>query len=259
MKVEIGNATLYLGDCMDVLPTLGKVDAVITDPPFEAEAHTLQRRKLGKTDGTGGRDVLVDALPFDAMTEEVRDGVCKRIKSICSGWTLYFCQAEAVSGWRKSLENAGQKYKRAMVWIKPDGMPQFTGDRPGMGYESIVASWCGEGRSVWNGGGRHGVFTFNKNDCKGPAPHPTTKPVPLMAELIGLFSNSDTTILDPFMGSGTTGVAAVQMGRKFIGIEREPKYFEIACKRIEDAQRQDSLFGFEDSQPSSAMFQEKLI
>lgn len=68
------------------------------------------------------------------------------------------------------------------------------------------------------------------------------KPLPLMLKLVGVFSHPDDTILDPFMGSGTTGVAAVQMGRDFIGIEREPKYFDIACKRIEQAQRQGDLF-----------------
>jgi site-specific DNA-methyltransferase (adenine-specific) len=242
MEIEmIGNAVLYLGDCRDILPTLPKVDAVITDPPFEAEAHTKQRRKLGLVAAGGGREVLADALPFAAMTHDLRTEVCEGIAALCGGWALYFCQAEAVTDWRDAAEAAGQKYKRAMGWIKPDGMPQFTGDRPGMGYESIVAAWCGKGRSTWNGGGRHGVFVFNKNDGKGPAPHPTTKPTPLMIELIALFSNENSTILDPFMGSGTTGVACANLGRSFIGIEREPKYFDIACRRIEDAQRQGRL------------------
>lgn len=243
--VIIGDATLYCADCMDILPMLSNVDCVITDPPYEAEAHTLQRRKRGFVTASGGREVLADALPFGAMTCDVRDGACKHIAEICSGWALYFCQAEAVSSWRDAAITAGQTYKRAMVWIKPDGMPQFTGDRPGMGYESIVAAWCGSGRSVWNGGGRHGVFVFNKNDCKGSAPHPTTKPVPLMAELLQLFSNHGEPILDPFMGSGTTGVAALQLGRKFIGIEREERYFQIACKRIEQAAAQGRLFEHE--------------
>ena len=67
------------------------------------------------------------------MTPEVRDEVCRQIAGLCAGWALYFCQAEAVTDWRSAAERGGQKYKRAMVWIKPDGMPQFTGDRPGMG------------------------------------------------------------------------------------------------------------------------------
>ena len=249
VRVEhIGDATLYLGDCLEILPTLGKVDAVVTDPPFEAEAHTLQRRKLGRVAGDR-QDALVDALPFSEMTEETRRTFAIQATSLCAGWAIVFCQAEAVQIWREALEAGGAKYRRAMVWVKPDGMPQFTGDRPGMGYESIVASWCGGGRSRWNGGGRHGVFTCNKNDGTGPAPHPTTKPTRLMAELVSLFSDASQTILDPFMGSGTTGVACAKLGRRFIGIEIDPGYFDIACRRIDEAYRQRDLFRDEPAAP----------
>jgi len=129
-----------------------------------------------------------------------------------------------------------------MVWLKPDGAPQFTGDRPGMGYESIVASWCGSGRSKWNGGGRHGVFSHPHRESNNPKQHMTQKPSTLMRELVTLFSDPGHVVLDTFMGSGTTGVACIQTGRKFIGIEREPKYFDIACKRIEQAVAQGQLF-----------------
>lgn len=240
-KVVIGNATLYRGDCLDVLPTLAQVDAVITDPPYEAEAHTKGRRLLGEqTNGT--RTVEYGALDFEAMTEEVRERSTDMARFICSGWMLTFCQAEAVAKWRDSHESAGAKYKRAMVWLKPDGAPQFTGDRPGMGYESIVTSWCGQGRSRWNGGGRHGVFTHAQRDDNTRKEHMTQKPLALMRELVTLFTNPGETVLDLFMGSGTTGVACVQLGRSFVGIERDPKYFDIACRRIEQAQAQASLF-----------------
>jgi site-specific DNA-methyltransferase (adenine-specific) len=230
--------TLYLGDCREILPTLGRVSAVVTDPPFEAEAHTLQRRVK-----RGGGLMEPEALPFAALTEDQRIETARWAAEMCSGWFLAFCQAEAVSIWRASIEAAGATYKRSMIWIKPDGMPQYSGDRPGMGYESIVAAWCGDGKSQWNGGGRHGVFTHNKNDHGGKAaPHPTTKPVPLMRELLGLFSNPGDLILDPFMGSGTTGVAAVKLGRRFAGIEVEPKYFDIACRRVLEATKQPDLF-----------------
>lgn len=235
--VIIGDATLYLGDCLEILPTLGPVDAVVTDPPFEVEAHTLQRRvkRGGKCEN--------EALPFGAMSDAIRLASAKEIVSRSQTWAIVFCQSEAVSAWRDALVESGADYKRSMVWIKPDGMPQYSGDRPGMGYESMVAVWCGVGRSYWNGGGRHGVFIVNKNDGNGqPAPHPITKPIRLMADLVSLFSNQSDTILDPFMGSGTTGVACAKLGRKFIGIEIEPRYFDIACERIQRVYDQPDLF-----------------
>jgi site-specific DNA-methyltransferase (adenine-specific) len=234
------DVTLYLGDCREVLPTLGPVDHVITDPPFEEEAHTLQRRiNRGRTCGGAGDLVSAEPLPFAAI--EDREAVAAAIARVSEGWAIAFCQAEAVPDWRDAFTAAGASYRRAMVWIKPDGMPQYSGDRPGMGYESIVAVWCGGGRSRWNGGGRHGVFVCNKNDGPGPAPHPTTKPVRLMGDLVGLFSQTGETVLDPFLGSGTTGVACVRFDRRFIGIEREPAYFDIACRRIADELRRPRL------------------
>lgn len=239
--VIIGGATLYLGDCTEVLPLIGKVNAVITDPPYEEEAHNKGRRLLGKQTN-GERTVEYGALDFERITEEVRDTVSSLCVERCEGWFLAFCQAEAVRAWRIAHEAAGAKYKRACVWLKPDGAPQFTGDRPGMGYESIVASWCGAGRSRWNGGGRHGVFSHANRDSNHPKEHMTQKPIALMAELTQLFTNVGDIVLDPFMGSGTTGVAAAQLARKFIGIERDERYFEIACKRIERAFAQGQLF-----------------
>jgi DNA modification methylase len=107
----------------------------------------------------------------------------------------------------------------------------------------------------WNGGGHHAVW-----QCSiASGNHPTEKPLPLLSKWTQQFTDKGETILDPFMGSGTTGVAAVQMGRKFIGIEREPKYFDIACRRIEDAQRIGDMFGFngttaKDFSKQEAMF-----
>lgn len=231
----IGDCTLYLGDCLEVMPALGEVDAVITDPPFEAEAHTKQRREIRAS------GLINEALPFAAINEDIRKEFARVVSPKCLGWSITFCQAEAVQAWREVYEAASAKYKRPMVWIKPDGMPQFTGDRPAMGYESIVACWHGKGKSSWNGGGRHGVFNFPKGEGQAQ-PHPTTKPIKLMQELVKLFTNSSALVLDPFMGSGTTGVACAKMGRKFIGIEIDEGYFDIACKRIKDAYKQPDMF-----------------
>lgn len=248
-KVIIGDATLYLADCREVLPTLQIVDCVITDPPYESEAHTLQRRVKRETVENGKRRISVEPLPFSSIDADLRNFVSQHIARISQGWALVFCQVEGVLPWKDSLESFGAKYKRTMVWVKPDAMPQFSGDRPGMGYESIVAAWCVSGRSAWNGGGRVGVFTCNKNDGSGPAPHPTTKPRRLMSELVSFFSNPDDVILDPFMGSGTTGVSALKQGRKFIGIEVNQDYFATACRRIEEASRHLTLLSFSKETP----------
>ncbi len=256
-RVEvIGDATLYLGDCRDVLQEFSP-NHVITDPPYEAEAHGAGRRLLGRTaelKDARVREIEAAPLDFDALTEELRDHLCAWAAESCSGWLLAFCQAEAVSTWRAAMEAGGAKWRRAMVWIKPDSSPQLSGDRPAQGYESIAAAWCGNRGSVWNGGGKRGVFTYGKHDPGmghggGANEHPTQKPRLLMAELVDLFTQEGQSIADPFMGSGTTGVAAVQAGRRFFGVERDPRYFDIACRRIEQAYKQRPLF---EAEPAKA-------
>ena len=124
-----------------------------------------------------------------------------------------------------------------------DGAPQFTGDRPGMGYESIVSRWAGQGRTWWHGGGRHGVYEHMTVKSGG---HQTQKPEQLMCELVSLFSNPDDLILDPFAGSGTTAVAAKRLGRRCILIEREERYCDVAAKRLS----QGALDLFSAEQPA---------
>jgi len=227
--------TLHLGDCREILPTLGKVDAVVTDPPYEADAHRKDRKITGKN-----RGVIATAFTFDSI-DAVRFDVAEKMVAASDGWVLAFCMAEGVAPWRDALEAAGAKYKRAMVWIKPDAMPQFNGQGPAAGFESIVAAWCGQGYSRWNGGGRVGTFTHNKN-TGGKHEHETQKPLSLMSELVELFSNRGDLVCDPFMGSATTGVAAVKLGRRFVGIEREERYFDLSCRRVSDALKSPDLF-----------------
>lgn len=247
--------TLYHGDCLDLLPLIEAVDHTIQDPPYEDEAHTKGRRMATGTrpghavatwkDADGGMRVC--DLPFAAITNECRDEVSLHVARLTRRWSLTFCQVEAAMRWRAALEAGGAVYKRTCVWVKPDGQPQFTGDRPGCGYESIVACHP-KGRSRWNGGGRLGVFSFVKNvtGSREKAPHPTTKPLALMRELVRLFTDPGDLILDPFAGSGTTGLAARMEGRRAILIEREERYCEVAARRLErmprGTERQPSLF-----------------
>lgn len=222
--VIIGNATLYCADCMDVLPTLAQVDVTITDPPYGDVTHK------GARTGGNGETKLVH---FDCITQDQFYAICDLLVEKTNRWIVMTCE------WRHpaKIEESGLPLVRLGVWIKPNGAPQFTGDRPGTGWEAI-AILHREGKKRWNGGGHHAVWTANKENSD----HPTGKPLVLVRDFVSKFSDPGESILDPFMGGGTTGVAAIQLGRKFIGIERDPKYFDIACKRIEQAVAQGQLF-----------------
>jgi hypothetical protein len=227
--------TLYHGDCLEVLPQLGTVDHVITDPPYEAEAHTKGRRKLTSA-GVRSAVPCVDglqecSLSFDPIDDDTRRAVSVYIAT-ATRWALVFSQAEGAHKWDSALTDAGHRRMRWCVWFKPDGQPQLTGDRPGVGYETIVVTH-GKGRSKWSGGGRKGVFTHCRDrHANQPAPHPTTKPLSLMRELVTLFTDEGETVLDPFAGSGTTGRACKDLGRRCILIEREEKYCDVIIRRM---------------------------
>lgn len=237
---------LIEGDCIEGLKGLAdrSVDHVITDPPYEAEAHTKQRR-IKRYSG-GGAYALSGfgeaTLEFDPIDESLRRTVSIEIARIVRRWVLVFCQVEAVSTWRDTLEAEGLSYKRACVWIKPDGQPQLTGDRPGMGYETIVTAHR-KGKSRWNVGGKLGIYSAVRHQDHGPRfkRHPTTKPLPLMEALIRDFTDPGELVVDPFAGSGTTGVACVRLGRDFIGFERDSKYAELARRRLSEAREQPDL------------------
>jgi site-specific DNA-methyltransferase (adenine-specific) len=248
----VSDHRIVLADCLgpEGLATLGdkSVDHVITDPPYEAEAHTLGRR-VARNYGyevaadyanPSGQVVREEILAFPPITEAERSAAAREFARVARRWVVVFCQVEAAMAWRDALAAAGLTYRRTGVWVKPDGMPQYSGDRPGMGYESIVIAHA-SGRSTWNGGGRHGVWTFNKNEPIRHG-HQTQKPLVLMEALVRDFTDEGETVLDPFAGSGTTGVACRRLGRRFIGFERSEAYWRIACKRIEGAREQLRMF-----------------
>lgn len=236
--VIIGNATLYLGDCLTVMGALEPVSHVIGDPPYEASLHAAKSHLSNLRKDSGPELKEIDFAAID----EIRDEFVLKAAPLCEGWFIVFCTIEGARPWADCINASSMKYKRACVWVKPDSTPQLNGQGPAQGAEIFVTAWAGTGHARWNAGGKRGVYRHLVNNPERHGEHPTEKPRRLMAEILGDFTNPGETILDPFMGSGTTGVAAVQMGRKFIGIEREERYFQIACKRIEDAQRQSDLF-----------------
>lgn len=236
--VTIGRATLYCGDCLAL--DLPRVDHIITDPPYEAIMHASKSgpsfKGLVRPDGSHHWKPL-DFDPIDAIREQV-----VAMGEQCDGWFIAFCTSEGVWPWAQAINASPMKYKRACVWIKPDSTPQLNGQGPAQGAEHFVCAWAGTGHAKWNAGGKRGVYTHCVNGRERDGRHPTEKPRKLMAELVADFTQPEQTILDPFMGSGTTGVAAVQAGRNFIGVEMNPEYFAVACERLEQAQRQADLF-----------------
>lgn len=234
-------AWLIEGDNQTVYGQLGDVAAVITDPPYGAEVHhkdRVGRNAYGEVDSV--------PIPFDQLGEFDMELLSAFASERTKGWTLIFSQDEHIPSWRDRMETLtghGTRYYRSMIWIKPNAKPNLNGDGPGKAHEMIQAYWSGGGRSKWNGGGTKGVFIHSRAHTQGNSKrvHPTEKPIALMKELVRLFTNPGDVIFDPFMGSGSTGVAALELGRKFIGVERNPDYFEIAKRRIAEALSKNHL------------------
>lgn len=235
---HIGPATLYLGNCLEVMASLEPVDHIIGDPPYEASLHAAKEHASNLRKDSGPELKEIDFSAIDPIRAEF----VERASPICRGWFIAFCTVEGARPWADCINTSSMKYKRACVWIKPDSAPQLNGQCPAQGAEIFVVAWAGAGHSRWNGGGKRGVYTHLVNNPERHGEHPTEKPRRLMSEIVADFTKPADVILDPFMGSGTTGVAAAMAGRRFVGIEMNERYFDIACKRIEDAQRQGDMF-----------------
>jgi hypothetical protein len=208
-RVVIGDCTLYEGDCLEVMPTLGKVDAVVTDPPYgigrdgkppSTSSHGGHKGYEARGWDTSAPSAAIFLKVFAAAPDQIIWGA------------NYFAPHIPASGcW--------------LVWDKGQRICQADAE----------LAYCSAKRPVR-------VFTLNRVAIAvDGAVHPTQKPIALMRWCLGFLPNAET-ILDPFMGSGTTGVACVKEGRKFVGIELDPDYFDIACKRIADAYAQPDMF-----------------
>ncbi len=225
----------HLGNCLEVLPTLSDVKHILTDPPYEDELH----KAMGSIRRNDGREMVQD-LGFDGVNS-TRDEIAAALVAASNGWLIVFTLAEGVRAWRDPMQAAGAKWDTTLAWVKPDASPRFNGQGAARGFECAVTAWCGTGYRSWNAGGKRGIYTHCVNTNR-QGEHPTEKPVPLMMELVQDFTKPDEVILDPFMGSGTTGVAAVKLGRRFIGIEQDERYFDLSCRRICAALSQPDMF-----------------
>lgn len=237
--VQIGLATLYCGDALAIMPEIGAVDHIICDPPYEASLHAAKAHLSDLRKDSGPELKEIDF----AAVDEIRPDIVRFSAELCNGWFIAFCTIEGVTKWADEINPSPMKYKRACVWVKPDSTPQLNGQGPAQGAECFVTAWAGAGHAKWNAGGKRGVYTHLVNNSERTGLHPTEKPRRLMSEIIADFTNPGQLVCDPFSGVGTTGVAAVMAGRRFIGIEQNETYFKIMCDRLDKAQRQGNLFG----------------
>lgn len=208
-KEVIGKATLYLGDCMEVMPMLDKVDAVVTDPPYGIGADNHAGKKENGWTQWGKKKwdfKRPDKIIFNSFISLSKN-------QIVWGGNYFTDYLEPTMQW--------------LVWDK--GQRDFS-------LADCEFAWSSQNKAAR-------IFDYPRAKAlQDGKQHPTQKPIALMKWCITHLPDNTNTILDPFMGSGSTGVAAVQMGREFIGIELDEDYFNIACKRIEDAQRQGDMF-----------------
>lgn len=218
---------LVHGDCLEVMAAMPakSVAHMIGDPPYSE--HTHSRTWTAKTIG---RPTVYGGIDFAHIDRDDAFRVAAEAARLAVRWFLAFTDVEGIALWREAVIAASLDYVRTCAWVKPDATPQFTGDRPASGFEVFVLAHP-KGRKRWNAGGKRNVYTHCR--VAGGAAHPTTKPVDLMAEIIEDFTDPGDLVLDPFAGSATTGVACLRLGRSFLGIERDPAYFEIACRRLQ--------------------------
>jgi hypothetical protein len=220
------------------------VDHVICDPPYSEHVHGKQRRG-GKMPGEEGSFFRAAELGFAALTLEEMDAAASQFSRLARRWVLVFCNAEFSTEWMRALTRHGLRHVRIGAWVKGNATPQFTGDRPGAGFETVEIAHAAGGRTRWNGGGRPGVWEHMIIVGRGgdeERVHTTQKPEGLMEALVRDFTDPGELILDPFAGSGTTGVACKRLGRRFIGFERDAKYHAIAERRIRNAREQLGLW-----------------
>lgn len=219
---EDDSTRIWHGDCTALLPSLGvEADVTITDPPYDANTH--KKALVNKGGKAAGPDIDFDAFTADDLRASL--ALCA---SVTRRWVIATVDYRHAVSFHDSPPD-GLRLLRIGVWAKPNPMPQISGDRPGQGWETIAFLHKTDVRPAWNGGGRSSVWYLSADGNQG---HPTAKPLVMVREWVRLFTNPGDTVLDPFLGSGTTLRAAKDEGRKGVGIELDEAYCRLAAGRM---------------------------
>lgn len=204
-------------------------DLVLTDPPYSATTHSgaMEMVKEGTPDPETGKRKIINVeklIDFDHLADDEVKPLFARLGVHARRWVLAFCD------WRHAAmldadPPKALRFVRAGVWVKPNGAPQFTGDRPAMGYETIAMLHRQDVKLSWNGGGSPAVYIANKpHHAHRISDHPNAKPIEVIAKLIEQFSDKNDLVFDPFAGSGVVGATAVLLGRRATVIEQNEEH-----------------------------------
>lgn len=230
-KVVIGNATLYHGDCLEILPGVGPVQAIITDPPYSDCTHVGQRTD-DTEDGSNRRPI-----DYDAWGGADIHAFARVAAQCCDGWIVAMCDHRLAPMYEAALQENGRYVFAPLPYFAAGSRVRLMGDGPSSWTVWIVvARTAAQNRWGTLPGGYVRQAGWDSPEKMGG------KPVKLMEQLIRDYSKRDTIVCDPCMGRASTGVAALAMGRQFVGIERDATEFDLACQRIENAQRQVRMF-----------------
>jgi site-specific DNA-methyltransferase (adenine-specific) len=237
LRVErIGDATLYQGDCLTILPEVC-ADAIITDPPYSARTHAGYGATASGHAGRGKDNAMRKALGYAALSAEDCAKLATAFSAASDGWIVWMTDHTNAPAIQASLEGAGRYVFAPLPFFAPGSRVRLSGDGPSSWTIWIVVARTAA-QSRWG--------TLPGGYVSGPgwndSEHMGGKPTALMDRIVADYSRRGQTVLDPFMGSGTTGVSCVRNGRKFIGVEIDPEHFDKACERIDAAQRQERLF-----------------
>ncbi len=239
-KVTIRDCTLYRGDCLEVLPTLGKVECIVTDPPYLLDIAQGNKGCFAKS------YKKLTSKPLQEIADSFGIEQAFKCWSKLKPHTIFcFCSNSQIAEVFNAARLIGM-LATLLAWHKYNSVP-FS-----HGTWRQDAEWCLHAKNP--GAPLKGDVDMKSKIkrlpiCDECQEHPTCKPLELISDYVSIGSNQGDTILDPFMGSGTTGVACVKLDRKFIGIEIEPKYFDIACKRIERAYEDVALLDLMPVEP----------
>ncbi len=248
-REQIGDCTLYLGDCLEIMPALGKVDAVVTDPPYCSGGATEASRGRATHQGLRTETIRSGRFAWFGGDNMTTAGLCELLRSMCvrapipeDGSILSFCDWRMATMLAPAMESAGLRLRNMIIWDKGH-FGAGTGFRP---RHEMILHLTKRAPTFYSASVSNVLHYPRVGKTRE---HPTQKPHGLMADLIRVVSPESGLVLDPFMGSGSTAIGAISCGRAFIGIERSEEYFDIACKRIEEAYRQPDFFVEQPSPP----------